>query len=362
MPPILLVATAAAAPVEDGRALFLHVWTPDDPMAVEGGDGLGPLYNDTSCVACHSRGGVGGAGSADDNVTLMPHVGVVHRHGLDGNHEPWRQRILTPPMDHACGVCGFHSRFPLQPHERNPTALFGVGQLDAVTEADLLAAVSAGEARGVSGRIARDAGGRAGRFGWRAQTATLAEFVEQACASELGLTTPSRVQTLVPSRQLTPTGLGVVPDPDRPRPALDLDQGQVDALVAFVTALPAPTRSGRDAGARDFDAIGCTACHTPRLGPVEGAYTDLLLHDLGAALADGSHYGPVQTEGPEPGEWRTPPLWGVGRTAPYLHDGRAATLRDAIDAHGGEAAASLVAFRRLPTRRRRDVLAFLEGL
>src|SRR5262249_647763 len=158
------------------------------------------------------------------------------------------------------------------------------------------------------------------------------------------------------------------------------------ALAAYCASLPAPVRiepaSPKDAehvnrGERLFASCGCTACHVPDVGKVEGIYSDLLLHDMGEVLSDpipanpekgtaltvtevvgggSSAYGGgggrvVESLSPAAlalrREWRTPPLWGLRDSAPYLHDGRARTLSDAITAHGGEAESSAQKFRGL---------------
>jgi CxxC motif-containing protein (DUF1111 family) len=124
-----------------------------------------------------------------------------------------------------------------------------------------------------------------------------------------------------------------------------------------------------------FGSIGCAQCHTETLGRVAGLYSDLLLHDMGSDLESGS--GGYATrdpapssdddsfddrERPRPSEWRTPPLWGIADSAPYLHDGRAATLEDAITAHGGEAAGVTARFRELSQPQQQAMIAFLHTL
>jgi CxxC motif-containing protein (DUF1111 family) len=108
---------------------------------------------------------------------------------------------------------------------------------------------------------------------------------------------------------------------------------------------------------------------------VKGLYSDLLLHDMGADLqSSGGYKGPVdpvpaipndkfeESEQPSPSEWRTPPLWGVADSAPYLHDGRAPTLEEAIAAHGGEASAVTARFEGLPPQARQSIVTFLNSL
>ena len=111
-----------------------------------------------------------------------------------------------------------------------------------------------------------------------------------------------------------------------------------------------------------FDSTGCTKCHIPSLpsslGPVD-AYTDLLLHDMGDGLKDDIAFGDY------PDSWRefrTQPLWGVSRSGPWLHDGRAATLDEAILAHGGESQAIRDAYAGLNPTEQAQIIAFLESL
>ncbi len=183
--------------------------------------------------------------------------------------------------------------------------------------------------------------------------------------------------------------------PEREPPGLDLKPSECDALVDFVAALPPPreqvTRNSLatvEVGRQVFDRIGCAACHLPELDGVKGIYSDLLLHPMGHQLdgqASGGGYGAfVATKssaepkcnfgcgcfgfGDEPSsalpafECRTPPLWGVASSAPYLHDGRAATLSDAILLHAGQGEAAAKAFRALDETARQSLLAFLGSL
>jgi CxxC motif-containing protein (DUF1111 family) len=125
-----------------------------------------------------------------------------------------------------------------------------------------------------------------------------------------------------------------------------------------------------EAGKKLFQTIGCADCHTPRVGSVEGIYSDLLLHRMGQDLEGGGSYGdrPVPLpdippdSGPEPGEWRTPPLWGVADSAPYLHDGRAATLEEAIRMHAGQGARAAVRFIKLSEAEQAQLVVFLKTL
>ena len=270
--------------------------------------------------------------------------------------------------------------------QRNTPALFGVGLIDKIPD-DVIRRAAADQAKhrgSIHGKVALAGSGGVGKFGWRGQTATLKEFVMGTCANELGLQVPANDQPLDP---LNPSGKS---------PGLDLTQEQCDDLTVYVDSLGRPEQVeilGKETervttGARLFNKAGCANCHMERLGNVTGIYSDLLLHDMGAPLSDpvpgnsasmrGFGLGPSSGAGYYGGtaatdvfvdappesfrEWRTPPLWGVGDSAPYLHDGRAATLHDAIMAHAGEATNARRNYAALPTSARNKIVAFLNSL
>src|SRR5207253_8843473 len=119
--------------------------------------------------------------------------------------------------------------------------------------------------------------------------------------------------------------------------------------------------------------VGCAVCHRPKLGDVDGIYSDLLLHDMGRQLSDSGSYTVLEPEiaskdkSKQPRaanelEWRTPPLWGLRDSAPYLHDGRAATISGAVAVHGGEGLRSAQRLFRLTLRQRQQVELFLQSL
>jgi CxxC motif-containing protein (DUF1111 family) len=244
------------------------------------------------------------------------------------------------------------------------------------------------------GRVSRLPDGKIGRFGWKGQIASLRDFTLTACAVELGLNVPGHEQAVVPYK------------PDYRPPGLDMNERECEALVSFLASLPAPTRTHSPdpenvkylaVGEKLFAETGCAACHLPRLGDVDGIYSDLLLHKMGPALADAGTYGfvppddeddqPVpsappgsgaastdgaapgptpapklRTRGPRRSEWRTPPLWGMRDSGPYLHDGRAETIEQAIAMHGGEALQSTNHFFKLPHEKRQQLIGFLKSL
>ena len=437
-----------------GRELFVRDWSKPDSKPAAKGDGLGPMYNDVSCVACHQLGGIGGAGNGEKNVRLLHLVGgsgvplrtakageseikkrqqvhpefvttttvLLHRHEWDeGKSDPgyqdWMRKrlpkalvdqranqpsnqspsnVLTTatrhsPLDSAAGTFRTEG-LPVRVTERNTTSLFGAGLIDSIPDAAIVEQAERQKKQHaplITGRVPQNASGAIGRFGWRGQVATLQEFVMTACSLELGLSVPGHPQS---QRVLLSEGRALNFGTGRLNPTEDLNQDQCNALTAYVAGLSAP-KSARAAtldqaksiqrGQALFAKAGCAICHVPDVGSVAGLYSDLLLHDMGPSLSDPlpavpelneqtipsgvGYYGPVielvkniTTNIHQ--EWRTPPLWGVASSAPYLHDGRAATLEQAIQWHGGEGQRAAEAFRALKLEERRDLLQFLDSL
>jgi CxxC motif-containing protein (DUF1111 family) len=410
---------AADDRVAEGRELFARVWTPNDPRS-RGGDGLGPVFNAQSCLQCHDRGGPGGAGSAERNIEIATAAGpgagfsgyqFAYAFGMDLAAGRFEYRLTSgapgatrqgPKVDPALAatvhpgfrqagsvllhlfgtdpgyaswrskVAGNHGGVVVRTSPLNPPALFGAGRIDAIPDEAIEAAArrKAPSASRVKGRVSRLPDGRVGRFGWKAQTAKLKEFVLTAAATEIGLEVPGHHQAADPRLP----GIGA--------PGLDMDRAQCEALAAYVRSLPAPVeRVPADAdeaaqvkaGEAAFREVSCAGCHLPKLGDVEGIYSDLLLHEMGPELGDTGPYGvfapgaaaapPAAGEGVATArEWRTPPLWGLRDSAPYLHDGQARTVDQAIARHGGQGAASAQRFARLSPRRKQQLVAFLMSL
>jgi CxxC motif-containing protein (DUF1111 family) len=391
-----------------GETLFSHKFIANDPLCPEG-DGVGPIFNASSCLECHHQGGPGGSGGLAHNVTTFTvrsggksREGVLHAQHVLGDHmretlqhvHPGLPAEANPPLARVLQLPGqrvpfselpgrrdIHCvQFPRGVHisQRNTPALFGSKLIDEIPERVIVGgahyqklkwagAPSDDEDKPV-GRALRLANGKVGRFGWKAQMATLSDFVQAACANELGLSNPGQAQPVpIYASASAPAKKGY-----------DLTQRQCDELTAFCASLPRPAEklSGdvsteqAAAGKAVFTKIGCAECHTPKLGSVDGIYSDLLLHSMGQDLVGGGSYGepPLPPEpgspdeGPSPSEWRTPPLWGVADSAPYLHDGRATTLTDAITMHGGQGARSAEKFKALAAREKEQLLAFLRTL
>jgi CxxC motif-containing protein (DUF1111 family) len=406
-----------------GQAVFERSWVPA-PAEARATDGLGPLFNAEACSSCHPRNGRGDGPPAAGGRLARPGL-VLQLHPADGEDsgetdrgDPvygrqiqtaalpglspearvvvvWESRAVAltdgtvvrlraprfAPADPAYG--------PLAPGmvaaPRQAPALIGLGLLDAVPAAAILAAADPLDADGdgISGRpnLVRgpEGGLRIGRFGWKAGAATLDQQIARAFRDDLGLSTPLLPEAAgdctaaQPDCRAGPHGTG-------PDEAVEVGP-DLFAAIAYAQAhgaVPGPDGPPSEEAARGralFDDIGCAACHRPALatathgvpaalaGQAIRPYTDLLLHDMGPGLADGARQGLATGQ-----EWRTPPLWGLGawRTlapeAGLLHDGRARTITEAILWHGGEAAAARKTFRALPAADRAALLAFLDRL
>ncbi|MDB5386995.1 MAG: thiol oxidoreductase-like protein [Planctomycetaceae bacterium] len=378
-----------------GEQLFVHEWQPDDAWSVRG-DGLGPVFNARSCVACHFQGGTGGGGSLQQNVATfevlpttlnpVPSGGVIHQFATQTD---WQESLDTvhaifPIVRKQTAATGrYRSRVatsdPVVQHTINTPTLFGAGTIDRIPASSIreqyTRRLEAGKETGLAivleqgevGRMRILSDGRIGKFGWKAQFATLEEFVAHACAVEVGLSTPT-VKQHSPQKHCE--------DSDA---ELDLTQRQFGQLVAFVAGLPEPRLILPDEpseqpqvlrGRELFSEIGCASCHTPEMGDAKGVYSDFCLHDLTDADTRNDDFEfyprdlqiPLPENYPKVSEWKTPPLWGVGQTAPYLHDGSAGTLLDAIKAHAGEGEIVRKQFVSLPKPDRDSLVKFLESL
>jgi CxxC motif-containing protein (DUF1111 family) len=269
---------------------------------------------------------------------------------------------------------------PLMIAQRNSLPLFGVGLFESISDATLLANTDPNDedGDGISGRFNTDAGSL-GRFGVKSQSNNIEVFTRAPLQNQLGITSdPFEGGGAVVG--LSHLFVQVSGDPNQPTVDLDshpdpeIAREDLGDLIAFTRFLapPAPLTPFSPAAARGervFARLGCVACHVPALASARGpvrAYSDLLLHDLGPELADGLGFGLPQASTLSPltsgGEFRTQPLWGVSLSGPFLHDGRAETLREALEWHGGEAAAIRAEFRSLDPAEQSDLIAFLEHL
>ena len=374
-----------------GELMFTHRWQVDDELS-SGGDGLGPVFNDHSCVACHFKGGVGGAGAKANNVLAfeaMPTLeranvvsGVVHAFATDVLYQESRDSVarafpIVPKGARVSGGCfiDFEDFDPVNFVQINAPALFGAGLIDDISgwtivgngarrSMGLIAEELSGDFSGTPpGRSRMLSRGRVGKFGWKGQFASLEEFVASACAMEIGLTNSLQAQQLPNEYR---------PDPDAEP---DMTSRQLSGLVQFVASLPRPVqvlptdpeqRAWAERGEHLFTEIGCARCHTRDLGNVAGIYSDLRLYEI--EREGSARYLRVEVDvdpprsHPRPNEWKTPPLWGVADSAPYFHDGATPTLREAILRHDGHARQTRENFQRLKWPDRQAVVAFLKTL
>jgi CxxC motif-containing protein (DUF1111 family) len=343
---------------------FTEVETPEE--------GLGPAFNGSSCAVCHSVPSIGGAGvvaevraarrnEGGEFVELVPTSGSLFQ-------------IFSLPT-HTCQ--------PVIPPEANvisrrvPIPLFGAGLVEAIPDEVLLALDDSGDRDrdGVSGRAAvitdiATGHRRVGRFGWKAQHATLLAFGADAYRTEMGITNDLFPEDLAFGITVEQMKLcDRIPDPED-HPDRRTRRRGIDNFESFMKFLAPAGRGPIDdtvrAGEAVFGAVGCASCHVPSLqtGPSPNAlfnrkvvplFSDLLLHDIGTG--DG-----IRQEAAAPQEFRTPALWGLRLRRPLLHDGTAATVEDAIGVHAGEAASARGRFVALPADQRAALLAFLKSL
>ncbi|MCM3879061.1 MAG: c-type cytochrome [Vicinamibacterales bacterium] len=345
----------------------------DDFLEVEAAEeGLGPAFNGTSCAVCHNVPVIGGTGTiAELRAGRRNASGEFET--LDGTGET---------LFHLFSVPG-HSCQPILPADatvfarRVPIPLFGAGLVEAIPDETIRALEDPTDRNGdgVSGRagmVVDVASGehRVGRFGWKAQHATLLSFSGDAYRNEMGITNdlfPLEAAFGIPADRMRLCD--PFPDPeDKPDPRTK--RRGIDNFTSFMRLLAPIPRSGVDETARQgeaiFAAIGCTACHVPSLttGPsshpvfdrkIVALFSDLLLHEIGTG--DGIRQGPAEAN-----EIRTPALWGLRHRRPLLHDGSAGTVEEAIRRHGQEAALARRGFERLSDAEREAVLSFLRTL
>jgi hypothetical protein len=334
-----------AGAIAQGADIFVQELAPEQ--------GLGPLFNGRSCDACHNASAGadfdGGMGVTAD--TFVKRVARIEH----GRFDPLPSHGGPIARQHSIAELGFSCGLPIgDPPQanvfsnRSAMTLRGTSLIDTIRIGDI-EKIRAAQPAAVQGRFNVLADGRIGKFGWKAQTATLAEFMGEAFRDEIGITNP-----------LSPIDLvsGCAASILRP----EADAAPLTSLVAFLNTIdpPTPTLACRTSpGATVFAATGCATCHAPFLpGPGNASsvflYSDLLLHDMGSGLADGFIQGSAGGA-----EFRTAPLWRVADRAHFLHDGRAQSISEAIGLHGGQAAGAAASFKSLGSS---DVQALLDFL
>lgn len=346
----------------DGRDAFEQVEGPDD--------GLGPVFNNTSCAACHNAGATGGGSDL-----VETRFGTTTNGTFDPLTAQGGSLIQTDGIGVA-GACTFVGE--VVPPEativagRRTTPLFGLGLVDAVPDAELigLARFQARWRHATAGRpnmVTDVATGRqaVGKFGWKNQVPSLLVFSGDAYLNEMGITTPLFPNENCPQGDCASLACD-------PVPGIDDDLTDVNKFRDFMTLLAPPSPAhpvfaGNLQGSLLFDRIGCADCHVRTLftGPSQVAalrfrpfqpFSDFLLHDMGT-LGDGIEQGQATGR-----DMRTAPLWGLRLVTSYLHDGRAHSLEDAILAHDGQGRGTRDRFAALPLDRQAKLIAFLRTL
>ena len=338
--------------------------------------GLGPIFNNASCASCHSGDGRG----VLDNT--LQRIGSVDDDFLSSQGGPQIQDKAIPgaePERLAAGIAV---------STRLPPPVFGVGLIEAIPDATILALADPDDrnADGISGRPnwvraaafvpSFEPGGgegmKIGRMGRKAQTSSLLQQVVDAYHQDIGITSDFRPTENRNEMSSVPIeAVDRVPDPE-------ISAATVQAVTHYIRAL-APPAPGADTderleGRALFQQASCATCHVPSLRTGRSVlpalsdknvdlYSDLLLHDMGDALADRRPDGSATGN-----EWKTTPLWGLrlmkqflnGQTL-LLHDGRARSVEDAILQHGGEAKRSRDLFAAMTTAKKRALLEFVES-
>jgi CxxC motif-containing protein (DUF1111 family) len=414
---------------EVGNSFFTKNWV-TAPSSTEARDGLGPTFNAQACSSCHTLDGRGAPPAGPEDAAAL---GLLVRLSVPAPTEDAGEPRPGVPGETAVGAVGPEPTYGGQLQDRavlgvpsegrlvvrwvteagryadgtryelrrpditiadlafGPLAdgtlvsarlapqVIGVGLLEQIPGRDLEAAADPedDDGDGISGRVNRVPDPRSGattvgRFGWKANVASVEAQTAGAFHGDIGITS-----SLAPEDNCGPRQTACAAAPTGGSP--EIDDERLGHVVFYNRTLAVPAmrghaRSDVRAGAARFTKLGCGACHTrtQRSGSASIAvlahqsfhpYTDLLLHDMGDGLADGRPDFLASGR-----EWRTPPLWGLGLLDDVngyrflLHDGRARTIEEAILWHGGEAATSMRAFRALPADERAELVAFLEAL
>lgn len=373
--------------------------------------GLGPVYNNNSCVSCHARDGRGRPPGPGENIASMlfrvsapgqnahggpldlpgfgtqlqersvfgiepeGSVSIAYTDSTASFADGTQYKLRVPRYSMRSAYRPTDASMMLSPRVAPP--VFGLGLLEAISETTILSFADESDANGdgISGRPNRVRDIRSGstalgRFGWKAGAPSLLQQAAAAYHDDMGITT-----SLFPVEAChgQPQADGRTDDPE-------LGDKELEATVYYTQTLAVPARRNiNDADVRRGETVfreaGCTGCHRASMttGALAGVpevsgqriapYTDLLLHDMGEALADGRPDYIADGR-----EWRTPPLWGIGLTqivnghTYFLHDGRARNLLEAVMWHGGEAERSREHVRKLPAGDRMALLRFLESL
>jgi len=347
--------------------------------------GLGPIFNQRSCAACHSAPALGG--SSPISVTRFGRTVDGHFDSLDAVGGSLLQRDAIDPaaLELVPAAANVVAR-------RQSTPLFGLGLIEAIPDdAILLNAAIQARKRQKSATLANVSGTpypklnglptiitdvasgkqRVGRFGWKAQQATLLSFSGDAYVNEMGITNRFFATENAPNGNTALLArFDHVSDPeDTVDPATG--KSDIDFAADFMRFLAPPPviplTASAQAGQILFSKTECSGCHVPTMYTgtsrtkalnrvAVNLYSDLLLHDMGS-LGDGIEQGMARGV-----DMKSAPLWGLRVSGPYLHDGRAPTVDAEIRAHDGEAALARDLYLRLTPTQRQQLLEFLSSI
>ncbi len=361
--------------ISDSERGYFDVGKEDFEEAEEVEDGIGPRFNLDGCGGCHSQPAIGGTSPAENpqmkfgvggTDTLPPFIslnGPVREarfvRNRDGSPDGGVHALFTISGREGAEGCSLEQPdFARQLANRNvifriPTPVFGAGLMELIPDYAILAnqgaGVSAKSALGIRGRANFQVSGRTisgqtnnngndgttARFGWKAQNKSLLLFSGEAYNVEMGITNDlfQTERDENPNCQFS-NHPNSITDPDASTPIEALSSIEKFALFMRFLAPPVPSRvlpGGAQSianGLSVFGNVGCAHCHTPSFTTAKSGVTamrqvqvnlfsDLLIHDMGVGLADGVSQG-----GAGPREFRSAPLWGLGKRIFFLHDGR----------------------------------------
>ena len=377
--------------ISQGRELFIAQWqvSPSSRALL---DGLGPLFNANACTTCHVSNGrvapFNDDGTLDNSFLFRISNAEGQTHPTYGGQ--FQTQASVGPAETAItwevsndiknvrfisstdiSSEGFNMGGRISPH------LVGPGLLDIISEDTILEYEDENDANndGISGRahwVTEENELKIGRFGWKAINSSLRTQNAGALHQDMGLTSPVN-----PSENCTSLQEICLNEENGGSP--EVSDLSLESIVNFMTALGVPERrienqDDFNEGSEIFERIDCASCHRPTM--VTGTstrfeklnnqtiypYTDLLLHDMGESLSDG-----VIEKDASGSEWRTPPLWGIGiveekEGAKFLHDGRASSIKEAIQLHDGEAKNARDEFEKLNDEEVEKLLTFLRGI
>jgi CxxC motif-containing protein (DUF1111 family) len=360
--PLQGLSPALLARFQAGKTIFEREFDPRE--------GLGPVFNNTSCAKCHDQGAIGGGSD-----TLETRYGQV----IDGVFNSLTQ--FDGQLLHSKGIGLFNGVDfvgEVVPPEANVVAqrrtnpLFGLGLVNAVPDQTLM------DIAQYEQEFTPETAGRAlvltdvfsgqpvvGRFGWKSQIGTVLTFSGNAFLNEMGITTPFFPHENPPGGDAAL--LAANPARTNPNDTTEAVMQLADHTTFLAPPPQRPFTREAKLGERLFRGVGCANCHLPKMttGPNEVAaldevdffpYSDFLVHDMGS-LNDGIAQPPATGQ-----EMRTAPLWGARIRTSFLHDGRAKSIRDAILAHDGQGLAARNLFATLRKPEQAQLLAFINSL